>query len=74
MDTRQFRTVEQLAHPYSCFTIGALRWQLFNRKRNGLDRAVVRVGRRLLIDEVEFVAWLKDHRETDRMEAAKGAA
>jgi hypothetical protein len=61
----QFLTVPAAARKYSPagFTIGSLRWQLFNRKQNGLDRAVVRIGRRLLLDEVEFVAWLRSQRE-----------
>ena len=65
METQNFLTVGSLAAKYkgAGFTEGALRWQLFNREQNGLDRAVVRVGRRLLIDEAEFVAWLRSQRE-----------
>ncbi|WP_395684342.1 hypothetical protein [Dokdonella sp.] len=35
---------------------------LFNRETNGLDTAVVQIGRRILIDEQAFVAWLREHR------------
>ena len=60
-----FLTVRSLASKYqnAGFTESGLRWVLFNRAHNGFARCVVRVGRRLLIDEVEFVRWLRDHRE-----------
>jgi hypothetical protein len=31
---------------------------IFNAKTNELDAALVRVGRRVLIDEAEFFIWL----------------
>lgn len=64
MDTPQFSTVEQLVQKYPCFTVGSLRWQLFNRAQNGLDSAVVQVGRRILIDDQKFVEWLRSNRQT----------
>jgi hypothetical protein len=59
----QFLTVPDTAKKYPAFTEGGLRWLLFNREQNGFDRCVVRVGRRVLIDEVELVGWLRDQRE-----------
>ena len=59
----QYLTVVQTAERFPCFTVAALRWQLFNRATTGFDRCVVRTGRRVLIDEAEFVAWLRDQRE-----------
>jgi hypothetical protein len=46
----------------------ALRWLLFNRAQNGLDTAVVRVGRRILLDVDAYDRWLLSGRE--RAEAA----
>lgn len=65
MTDANFLTVRTLANKYHAagFTEGGLRWVLFNRAHNGFARCVVRVGRRLLIDEAEFVGWLRDHRE-----------
>ncbi len=63
MDNSQFYTVEQFAQKYPAFTPSSLRWLLFNRATNGLDAAVVQLGRRVLIDEAAFVAWLREHRE-----------
>jgi hypothetical protein len=59
----QFLTVSDLAKKYSAFTAGGLRWLLFNREQNGFNRCVVRIGRRVLIDEAEFVTWLRDQLE-----------
>ncbi len=58
-----FLTVLDVAKKFPAFTEGSLRWLLFNREANGFNRCVVRIGRRVLIDEVELVAWLRDHRE-----------
>jgi hypothetical protein len=59
----QFLTVGDAAKKYPAFTEGSLRWLLFNREQNGFNRCVVRIGRRVLIDEAELVAWLRDQRE-----------
>lgn len=70
MDNSQFYTVEQFAKKYTAFTPPSLRWLLFNRATNGLDAAVVQLGRRVLIDEAAFVSWLRDHRQHERREVA----
>ncbi len=62
MESGQFSTVEQFAQKFPAFTPASLRWMLFNRETNGLDTAVVQIGRRILIDEQAFVAWLREHR------------
>ena len=40
-----------------------LRYLLRKRHENGLDECVFKVGRRLLIDEAKFIAWVASHRE-----------
>lgn len=59
----QFLTVPQLCGKYPAFTQPAIRWLLFNRATNGLDAVVVQLGRRVLIDEAEFVGWLRSQRK-----------
>lgn len=61
----RFFTVENLAKKYqpAGVTKGGIRWLLFNRETNGFARCVVRVGRKIMIDDVEYVSWLRDHRE-----------
>jgi hypothetical protein len=39
----------------------ALRNLIFKADRNGLAVAIRRVGRRVLIDEAEFFAWVDRH-------------
>lgn len=51
-------TVKQFSQRHPAFTEGGLRWLLFNREQNGFERAVVKVGRRVLIDVDEFFGWL----------------
>ena len=58
----QFSTVEQLAAKFPAFTVPSLRWLLFNRETNGLSSAVVQLGRKVLIDEQAFVAWLRSRK------------
>lgn len=48
--------------------VGGLRHLIFNADQNGFERAIRRVGRRVLIDEAEFFAWV-DEQHTS---AAKG--
>ena len=40
-------------------TEGGLRWLIFRADQNGLDEAIVRVGRRVLIDVEAFNRWLE---------------
>jgi hypothetical protein len=51
-------TVRQLTEQYPAFSMGGIRWLLFHRQENGLDRAVLKVGRRVLIDVDQFFGWL----------------
>ena len=53
-------TVPQLCRRNPAFTEGGMRWLLFHREANGLKKAVVRVGRRLLIDEEKFFGWIDE--------------
>jgi hypothetical protein len=57
-ERRILRTVKQFREENPAFTEGSLRWLLFHRRTNGLDRAVVQVGRRVLIDVDAFFAWI----------------
>ena len=55
---RHLYTVDQFVQKHPAFSNGGLRWLLFHREKNGLKRAVLRVGRRVLIDEALFFEWL----------------
>jgi len=57
------RTIKQLARENPAFTEASLRWLVFNARHNGLDTAIVRVGRRVLIDVQKLDVWLETRRE-----------
>jgi len=58
-------TVSELSKRHSAFTEASLRWLIFRARDNGLDAsgAIVRVGRRLLIDEDLFISWLRSNQK-----------
>lgn len=45
-------------HPWP--PLGGLRHLIFNAKANGFERVIRKVGRRVLIDERAFFAWVED--------------
>jgi hypothetical protein len=49
-------------HPWP--PLGGLRYLIFNAQRNGFGAAIRRVGRRVLIDEQAFFAWVEAQRRT----------
>lgn len=53
-------TVKQFAEQNPAFSIGGLRWQIFNEKNNGLKEAeaIIRVGRKVLIDADRYFTWV----------------
>ena len=54
------QTVPQFAENNPAFPVGGLRWQIFNEGKNGLKDAgaIVRVGRKVLIDVDKYFAWI----------------
>ena len=39
---------------------GGLRHLIFNAKTNGFDKVIIRVGRRILINETAFFKWVEE--------------
>jgi hypothetical protein len=58
-ETKSFLTVKQAAEKYPAFGERALRYLIFTRSRNGLAPAVRKVGKKVLLDESAFVAWIE---------------
>ena len=58
---RTLFTVRQFADKHPFTSEAGLRYQIFNAKTNGLDsaRAIVRLGRRVLIDEGNYFSWIE---------------
>ena len=63
MDFDNLKTVRQLAEANPAFTESSLRWLIYRAHDNGLDEAIVRVGRRVLFDMDRFEDWLEDRRQ-----------
>lgn len=45
-------------------SVYGLRHLIFWEKTNGFDRVVVRVGRRVLLDEEAFFNWVEEQRQS----------
>ena len=66
-------TVRQFASRHPAFTESSLRWLIFNAKErpsskgvvlgNGLETALVRIGRRVLLDEQRFFVWVRSEND-----------
>ena len=55
-----YQTVRQLAEdPAFCFTVPMLRYYVLHAHRNGLSKALRRVGRKVLIRRDLFIDWIE---------------
>ena len=69
VNPKQILTVEQLNAMYSAFSISTIRWYIQCSKpryssvgevpANGFADCMIRVGRRIYIDESKFLNWLQ---------------
>jgi hypothetical protein len=60
-----YSTVSQFVKKYPAFTSGGMRALIFNENANGLAKsgAVVRIGRKILISESKFFAWIESQNQ-----------
>jgi hypothetical protein len=61
-DISTLLTVRQFSARHPAFPQGGLRHLIFNSEKNGLAQsgALVRLGRKILIDERVFIEWVKE--------------
>ena len=61
METPTYLTVRQFAEKHPAFPEGGIRHRIFHEHSNGLAKsgAIIRNGRKLLIREDRFFAWLE---------------
>lgn len=52
-------TVSQFVNEHAWPPAGGLRYYIFHEKTNGFDKVIVRVGRRVLLDEDQFFIWAR---------------
>ena len=60
-----YLTVNQFIAKHTAFTNGGLRAWIFNSNTNGLKEsgAIVRIGRKVLIDESLFMGWVQSQQK-----------
>lgn len=46
-------------HPFP--SVPALRWMRFNGDKTGFNRCILKLGKRLLIDEAKFFQWVREY-------------
>lgn len=56
--SRPLSTVRQFSAKNPAFPEGGLRYLIFHADKNGFDRCIRRIGRKVLIDEIEFFRWV----------------
>ena len=55
-----YLTTKQLCEKHTALAEGGVRHWIFNAESNGLSKAIKRVGRKVLIDESKFLAWIEE--------------
>jgi len=67
MDIPSLLTVTQFSQKHPAFPIGGLRYRIFNENQNGLANsgAIIRNGRKVLIDEAKFFNWVIKNSQQD---------
>ena len=55
-----YLTVNQFCEKHTAFARGGMRALIFNEHQNGINKAgaIVRLGRKVLIDETKFFNWI----------------
>ena len=73
MQIENLRTVKQIVdrNP-ELLTEAVVRWWIFNAAQNGLGGAVVRIGRRVYIDQPAFDVWIASQRASPPWSARRG--
>jgi len=69
MNYGDLRTIQQKVDENPGISISTVRWWVFNAKENGLDRAIVKIGGRVYIDNKRFDEWVESQRLVDLEEA-----
>ena len=57
----KYSTVKQMAEKHPAFSESSLSYHIFHAAKNGFDKVIKRVGRKILINEQRFFEWLDGH-------------
>jgi hypothetical protein len=66
MSNQKYFTVIQFVDKHQAFNTGGIRALIFNEHSNGLAKscAVIRIGRKVLIDEAKFFEWIESQNKS----------
>ena len=61
-ESPKLQTVKQFVKDNPAFSVGGVRFQIFNEQSNGLKEsgAIIRLGRKVLIDVKKYFQWVYD--------------
>lgn len=62
-ETKTFLTVRQFSQKHPAFPEGGLRYWIFHAETNGFHQCICRIGRKVLLDEAEVMAWVGLHKQ-----------
>ena len=57
--SKTYLSVSQLSQRHPAFSPSAIRHLIFDSKRNGFNSVIVRVGKKLVLEETAFEAWVQ---------------
>ena len=60
-DVDRWKPLERFVKEHDQFQLGQLRWLLRDRKGNGLDKAVRKIGKRIYIHDQLFAEWMLEN-------------
>ncbi|MEZ5902616.1 MAG: hypothetical protein R3D88_04810 [Alphaproteobacteria bacterium] len=63
IQTSQLMTVRQFSEKHKAFPQSSLRHLIFYSHKNGFNKVIVRIGRRILLDEHMFFEWIDSKRK-----------
>jgi hypothetical protein len=65
---QNLKTVSQFVEHNPAFTVGGIRWIIFHEQENGLKeaQAIIRLGRKVMIDSDRFFDWLYSQNQSQR--------
>lgn len=59
MNKTRLLSIEQFCIQHPSFSPGGIRHLVFNAHKNGFNKCIRRIGRRVLIDEAAFFSWVE---------------
>ena len=62
----KFLTIKQYAQRYPYPSENSIRWMIFHSESNGIESALIRVNRRIIIDLDAFNLWMRSQKKVSK--------